>query len=150
GYGAAEMVGLRTPAVIHLPSEMEARGAELTAELGRPVQGFDVFVEEARRGGHDEREWTYVRKDGTHLTVSLVVTAVRDPSGAITGFLGIAKDMTARKQTEEALLRYAQDAEAARSRIENQAAELVRQAEELRAAQMRAEAASEAKSAFLA
>jgi len=33
-----------------------------------PVEGFDVFVEEARQGRYEEREWTYVRKDGERLT----------------------------------------------------------------------------------
>jgi PAS domain-containing protein len=44
-----------------------------------------------------------VRKDGRHLTVNLVVTAVRNTAGEITGFLGVAEDISKRKQSEEAL-----------------------------------------------
>jgi PAS domain S-box-containing protein len=36
------------------------------------------------------------------LTVNLVVTALRDPAGTITGFLGVAMDMSARKLAEAA------------------------------------------------
>ncbi len=105
GYTSEELVGRHTQGVIHLESEVLARGLELTRELGKPVQGFDVFVEKAKSGGHEEREWTYVRKDGGHLTVNLVVTALKDPAGIVTGFLGVAMDVSVRKQAEEALLK---------------------------------------------
>jgi len=55
-------------------------------------------------GGQAEHEWTYVRKDGSHLTVNSKVTALLDTSNTITGFLGIILDITSRKQAEEALL----------------------------------------------
>jgi diguanylate cyclase (GGDEF)-like protein/PAS domain S-box-containing protein len=105
GYSAEEMVGKCTPAIFHLESEVSSRGGELSRRFGRRIEGFDVFVEYARHGTHEEREWTYVRRDGGHLTVNLVVTAQRDSQGDVTGFLGIATDITRRKQTE-AELRY--------------------------------------------
>jgi PAS domain S-box-containing protein len=102
-YDAAEMIGEQTPLVLHLPSEIEARGRELSEQYGRPIEGFNVLVEEVRRGTHEEREWTYLRKDGQQIPVTLLVTAMRDTSGYITGYLGIAKDLTASKQAEAAL-----------------------------------------------
>ena len=102
-YRADEMVGLRTPAIIHDPDECRERSAELSREFGRPIEGNDVFIELARQGRFDEREWTYRRKDGSKLDVMLVVTAVRNPQGAIEGFLGIATDITARKSLERDL-----------------------------------------------
>ena len=102
-YRATEMVGSQTPAVIHLESEVRAHGDRLTSDFGRPIHGFDVFVEVARQGKYEEREWTYVRKDGSHLTVNLVVTALKDSSGEMTGFLGIAKDVTESNRAEVAL-----------------------------------------------
>jgi PAS domain S-box-containing protein len=80
---------------------MFARGRQLTEELGKPVHGYDVFVEKARSGRHDEHEWTYVRKNGTTLTVNLVVTAAYGTNGAIVGFLGVAMDVTARAKAEQ-------------------------------------------------
>ena len=105
GYSAKEMIGLHTPELIHLESEVLARGEELSREYGRAISGFDVFVERARHGIGERRVWTYIRKDGTHLQVSLAVTAVRTSDGDITGFLGVADDITARKRAEEALRR---------------------------------------------
>jgi PAS domain S-box-containing protein len=102
GYTSQELVGRQTPAIFHLESEMVARGLELTQEMGKPVRGLKVFVEKPKNGNHEEREWTYVRKDGGRLTVNLVVTALRDQAGTITGFLGVAMDMSARKLAEAA------------------------------------------------
>ncbi len=103
GYSAQEMVGRQTPVIIHATKEVETRAAELSAELGRKIEpGFEVLVAHARLGEADEREWTYVRKDGGTLPVRLSVTALRDAHGEITGFLGIAQDLTTHKQAEEA------------------------------------------------
>jgi len=105
GYSADEMVGLRTPEIIHVGAEVMAYGEELSQRLGRPLEGFDVFVALAREGGYDVRQWTYVRKDGRHVPVELVITAIRDRNDEIVGFLGIGVDISARMQAEQALAR---------------------------------------------
>lgn len=105
-YTAAEMVGLQSPFVIHAPEEVEKRGAELSKTYGRPIAGFDVFVELARLSKYESREWTYVRKDGTRFPVQLIVSAIRNSAGEITGFIGVATDITERKQAEEKLRNY--------------------------------------------
>ncbi len=128
-YRADEMVARRTPEILHDPAECRRRSEELSLEFGRLVEGFDVFTEHARHRRFDERPWTYIRKDGSALDVTLIVTAVRSPDGAIEGFLGIATDITARKTLEREL------------RLNND-----RLAEQTR----RAEEASRAKSDFLA
>lgn len=96
GYSAEEVVGIKTPEIIHVREEMVQRGKELTDELGYPVAGFDVFVETARKGGVESREWTYVRKDGSLLNVELVVTPIVNETDGVKGFLGIAVDVTER------------------------------------------------------
>ena len=63
GYSAEEMVGKQTPAILHLKSEVAARGKELSAEFGRPIEGFDIFTEYAKQGRYEERNWTFVRKE---------------------------------------------------------------------------------------
>jgi len=103
GYAALEVVGRETPAIFHDPAEVATRGAELTAELGRDVSGFEVFVTVPQLIGAEQREWSYRRRDGSALNVSLVVTAVYDGTGALTGFLGVAKDITERKRAEASL-----------------------------------------------
>lgn len=123
GYTSAEMLGKQTPAIIHDPEEVAARAQELSRELGRRVEpGFEAFVAKAALGMPDEREWTYVRKDGSRFPVLLSVTAIRDEANVITAYLGIASDITDRR----------------------------RQADELRGAKEASEAADRAKSEFLA
>ncbi len=104
GYSASEMVGKETPVIFHLASELQERAQSLSEHFGRPVEGVDIFVGLARKGEYEEREWTYVRKDGGRLIVSIVVTAVQDAKGKITGYLGVAQDITQRKQAESNLL----------------------------------------------
>lgn len=100
GYAASDIVGKSSPALFHIQSEVEQRGRELSRRFGRTIKGFDVFVELARHGELDEREWTYVKRDGSHITVNLVVTAQRDFDGTLVGFQGIATDITVRKEQE--------------------------------------------------
>jgi len=101
GYGADEMVGRLTPIVIHDPEEVKQRARLLSAELGLAIEpGFEVFVTKARMGMPNEYEWTYIRKDGSRFPVLLSVTAVRNSSGELLGFLGIGRDITERRQAE--------------------------------------------------
>ncbi|MFI5336149.1 MAG: PAS domain S-box protein, partial [Opitutales bacterium] len=104
GYRRDEMIGRQTPVLIHDSDELAARAAELATRLGRPIApGLEAVTACAQLGEVDEREWTYVRKDQTRLPVMLSVTALRTPDGGIAGFLGIARDVTAQKQAEQAL-----------------------------------------------
>jgi PAS domain S-box-containing protein len=137
GYDAGEVLGRLTPEAFHDPEEVRRRAESLTVELGCAVApGFEAFVAKARLGLPDENEWTYRRKDGTRLPVVLSVTAIRDDSGQITGFMGIAQDITARKKAAQELEQYAR-------RLEQANGELAR-------ATVAAQEASKAKSEFLA
>jgi len=98
-YREEDMLG-KSPALLHLPAEVEARGLALSAELGRPIQGFETFVALAQRDGIETREWTYLRRDGQALAVSLSVTHVRDRHGTPLGYLGVARDISAQRQAE--------------------------------------------------
>lgn len=102
GWRADEVVGRYTPALWHDPAEVAARAAELSHELGRTVlPGFEVFVVKARDQLNEQRQWTFVRKDGSRFPVQLAVSAIRDAAGAITGYLGTAQDLTERVQAEQ-------------------------------------------------
>ena len=103
GYQAEEVVGLQTPALIHLGEEVEQRGRELSQLLGREISGFEVFVHLARQGEPETRQWTYVHKDGTRRRVNLTVSAIFDRQGTLSGFLGIASDISELESTTRAL-----------------------------------------------
>jgi PAS domain S-box-containing protein len=114
GYSAAEMVGKHTPTVIHDSEEMAERARRLTEEFGRPLESpMDVFTAKPLLEGSEEREWTYVRKDGTRFPVLLSVCPIRDSSGEIPGFLGIANDITERRRLDAELERARLAAESA-------------------------------------
>ncbi|MDP3232739.1 MAG: response regulator [Myxococcales bacterium] len=101
GYPADEIVGKTSPAMFHVLDEVVTRAAELTKELGVTIEpGFEAFIAKARLGSADERDWTYVRKDGTHFPVHLSITARRALSGEVTGYIGIAGDISDRKRIE--------------------------------------------------
>jgi PAS domain S-box-containing protein len=98
GYRPEEVLGKLTPLAFHDPAEVAA----LAAKLG-VAPGFQVFATTALRGEPNTREWTYIRKDGSRLTVALTLVARGGRAGQVEGFIGIARDITARKRAEAAL-----------------------------------------------
>lgn len=101
GYCEDELIGKQTPLLFHLPEEISARSSELSRRFNEPITGFEVFVALTLRNEPNERDWTYVRKDGTKVTVRLGVTAMRDEAGHVTGYLGLAGDISDHRQLEE-------------------------------------------------
>ena len=77
GYRVAEVLGKPCPIEVHDASELARRGEELTRQFHRPVTGRHAITAVAARFGYEVRDWTYVRKDGTRLSVTLAVTAVK-------------------------------------------------------------------------
>ncbi len=113
GWRRAELVGKATPELFHDRAEVAAAAESLRAEMGWEVApGFGVFVARASRGMRDEREWTYIARDGRRFPVLLSVTALRDAGGRLTGFVGISTDLSLRKAQEDALLQARIDAKA--------------------------------------
>lgn len=96
GYRADEVIGKLTPLAFHDPLEV----ADHAEKLGLPPS-FEVLAQAARTGCTDTCEWTYVRKNGTRLPVTLTVSAMRDEDGELLGFIGIAQDVTERRRAEE-------------------------------------------------
>jgi PAS domain S-box-containing protein len=103
GYRAAEVVGRATPILFHLPAEIAARAAELTRELGRPVEGMAVLDEEAANAHDGPREWTYVSKDGARRLMSLSMKPLQDERGRANGCLFVGMDVTLRREQERML-----------------------------------------------
>ena len=94
GYRAEEMLGQSPVALLDM-QQLTERAAE------RGLDAMEVFVGAARHGGAETGEWTYVRKDGSRLTVLLTVTGMHGKDGALVGFIGIAADITERKAVEQ-------------------------------------------------
>ena len=88
GYSSAEAVG--QPMALLLPP---ARAEEESGILAQIRRGESV----------DHFETVRVRKDGKNIDVSVTISPISDNMGAIVGASNIARDITARKQAEEAL-----------------------------------------------
>jgi PAS domain S-box-containing protein len=113
GHSAEAMIGQVPLTALHVPAELDQRAAQLSLEYGMPFDGFRALVHQAEVEGSDTREWTYQRQDGSRLQVSLVMTAMRDDASALTGYLGIAVDVTAQHALEAGLMHAKEQADAA-------------------------------------
>jgi len=69
-------------------------------DRGRPAELLRAAV---LRGRVESEGWR-VRKDGSRFWANVVLTAIRDTAGAITGFAKVTRDFTDRKRAEETVL----------------------------------------------
>ncbi|HEX2477266.1 MAG TPA: chemotaxis protein CheB, partial [Lacipirellulaceae bacterium] len=104
GWTAAEAIG-KSLAIIFPP--------ETGAEQARRE------MEQAARFGRAADESWRVRKSGTRLWGSGVLSAVRDAEGELTGFVKVMRDETARKQAETERAELLQRERLAREEAEN-------------------------------
>ena len=94
GYTAAEMVG--QPLTRLIPPELADDLPQILARL--------------RRGESlDHYETQRVTKDGTRLDIALTISPIQNGAGQISGASTIARDITARKQTDAELERRRQE-----------------------------------------
>jgi PAS domain S-box-containing protein len=87
GYAADEIIG-RHFSAFYQPAEVATGKCELELEV-------------ASREGRFEDEGWRLRKDGTRFWANVVITALRDPAGALVGFGKVTRDLTERKAAEE-------------------------------------------------
>lgn len=91
GYEAAEILGRH---LSHFYTEAD-RAA------GRP----DEALERAAREGRFESEGWRVRKDGTRFWAHAIIDRITSPEGELLGFAKITRDLTEKREQEEALRR---------------------------------------------
>lgn len=97
GYSAGEIIGQHFSRFY--TEDERRRGVPQTA------------LATAERTGKYEAEGSRVRKDGSTFLASVVINAIRDPSGSLLGFAKITRDVTEKKAVEHQL-RQAQKMEA--------------------------------------
>jgi len=91
GYRAEEIVGQHFHRFY--PPEAVAEG--------KPARLLAI----AARDGQVEDEGWRVRKDGARFWAEVTITALRDSEGAVIGFAKVTRDLTARKEAQDALHR---------------------------------------------
>src|SRR6185369_17921170 len=89
GYSPAEAIG-RHFSLLYLPEDIAAK---------KPQRELEVALE---KGRVEDEGWRRCR-DGTQFWTNTVITALREEDGSLRGFAKVARDMTARRQAEEAL-----------------------------------------------
>jgi signal transduction histidine kinase len=96
GLAPDETQGKRFVFEFHLEDELEERAKELNYPPGATVlnPGFSALVESARLGRAEVRDWTYVRHDGSELSVSVAVTPRVDEAGKTVGYIFVGTDVT--------------------------------------------------------
>jgi PAS domain S-box-containing protein len=90
GYKAEEVLGLHFSRFF----------IQEDVERGRPAE---LLRQAARRGRVEEEAWR-VRKDASRFWANCVLTAIRDSTGAVTGFAKVTRDETDRKQAQESVI----------------------------------------------
>ena len=63
----------------------------------------DYELEQAAAKGRFEDESWRIRKDGSRFWANVVITALRDENGTLVGFAKVTRDLTERRQHEEAV-----------------------------------------------
>lgn len=105
GYSASEAVGKLSVTSFHLQAELEQMAVALQPAVGGPVQpGFEVFRRSAEMRRGNNQEWHYICKDGSRFYVSLNITPLGDAHTPVSGYLGIAIDISEKKRAETELL----------------------------------------------
>jgi PAS domain S-box-containing protein len=89
GYSAGEIVGQHF-SVFYPPEDVAA---------GKPARELEIAVE---RGRLEDEGWR-VRKDGTRFWANVVITALFDEQRKLQGFGKVTRDMTERRNAEQAL-----------------------------------------------
>ena len=103
GFESDEVLGHLTLESLHLAPELEARAVHLSATLGKRIAPGQAMLVDGADAVHETREWTLVRKDGSHLTVNMLATVLLDEHGLWVGHLAICLDVTEQKRAYEAL-----------------------------------------------
>jgi PAS domain S-box-containing protein len=99
GYQAEEVVGSLNWVELHEPKEVAARARELDI-----APGPDVLVHSLDAAGLSEtRDWTWVTKDGRRIVVDLTISPIVEHDGRVTGFIGVAEDVTERRVAADAV-----------------------------------------------
>ncbi|HWK67789.1 MAG TPA: PAS domain S-box protein [Rhizobiaceae bacterium] len=89
GYSAEEIIG----------QHFSLFYTEEERQRGEPQRALEVAAKE----GRFEKEGRRLRKDGTHFWANAVLDAIRDDRGELIGFAKITRDITERKEAQQAL-----------------------------------------------
>ncbi|MES2689903.1 MAG: PAS domain S-box protein [Bacteroidota bacterium] len=101
-YEPEELIGRLSPEVFHDDAEMEERTRELNEKYHAGIKkGVLTFTYKNKIGLSNNSEWIYITKTGRRLNVMLSITALKDSDGKTTGHIGVAQDISEKRNLEE-------------------------------------------------
>ena len=107
GYSSNELVNQKSASIFHDMTEIEQRANEFSQELGEDIKiGFDTLFVKSRLGLDNTYEWKYITKDKKTIIVNLSISALKNNSDEIIGYMGIAKDISQKKRDEKVIRDY--------------------------------------------
>lgn len=89
GYSADEIIGKHF-SIFYTPEDLASE---------KPARELTIAI---REGRYEEEGWR-LKKDGSRFWASVVITALWDKRGNLSGFAKVTRDLTDRKREEEAL-----------------------------------------------
>lgn len=98
GYRADELIGRHNPIMVYDPAKVGSKTEKLTEKLGRYIE-TDVDLLKLLTDSQPDT-FTVISRDGRRTPVVFTRTALRDESGTLTGYVGMATDITNQKQIE--------------------------------------------------
>jgi PAS domain S-box-containing protein len=93
GYRADELLG----------RSFSTFDTEEDRNAGLPMRALGIA---AKEGTYEAEGWR-VRKDGTRFLANVIIDAIRDSKGNLLGFTKVTRDVSALRQSQEALAQYA-------------------------------------------
>lgn len=104
GYSESEVLGQDSTQLYHKSEELLSFSLTLTNLLGEMVQERDVLRRIAQSNILNNREWTFIKKDGSKVPVQLSITQIKDINEETIGFLYTATNLSQIAEIKEQLL----------------------------------------------
>jgi len=113
GYAESELVGKMTPLKFHKQEEVILKAKELSSKYGEKIEpDFEVLIAKSLHGEENSNEWCYVSRDGYEFPVNVYMTTIENGNGIVTGYVGIAEDISIKKVMERKLNKQKDELEA--------------------------------------
>jgi len=116
GYSSKEVVHKANIMLLQDPATIAQQAARLSAELGRTIPAdtsvFQAIFDENQLASYDA-EAVYVHKNGTRIPISVNVNKMLDHNGNIIGYIRLCRDISEQKRDQAELMDAKKAAEAA-------------------------------------
>ncbi|MGS0527386.1 PAS domain-containing protein [Zobellia nedashkovskayae] len=104
GYSAEEMEGKKDPTCFLYPDQVSKFREDLATTHGKNPDNFSHYEDLPVENVNDTREWTYIRKDGSTVTVQCTVSSVKNELGKNIGFIVVSTDISELKKYQNELV----------------------------------------------